>query len=101
MLIPRTQRRMHSFKPSKSDRLAIIDPNNPDNDISGGSRNVMLIFARFSRAREEILGAMRSSGRKSLLDWMLGGDYNSFLWQREHLKMIYSKTPRISPPEDV
>jgi len=92
---------MYSYKPSKSDRLAIIDPNNRDNDISGGSRNVMLIFARFSRAHEEILSAMRSSGRKSLLDWMLGGDYNSFLWQRDRLRTIYSKTSRILQPEEV
>lgn len=91
---------MYNYNPNKSDRLAIVDPNNPDNDISGGSKKVALIFARFSRAREEILSAMRSSGRKSLLDWMLGGDYNSFLWQRERLRTIYSKTLRIPLPED-
>ena len=75
--------------PSKADRLAIIDPNKADNDISGGSKNVMLIFSRFSRAREEILQAMRSSNRASLLDWMLGGNYNNFLWQRNRLRECY------------
>ena len=32
---------------------------------------------------------MGSKNRKSLLDWLLGGDYNSFLWQRRHLKELF------------
>ena len=68
-----------------------MDPNKIDNDISGGSRNVMLVFARFSRARDEILNAMKSSNRASLLDWMLGGNYNTFLWQRARLSKLYTQ----------
>ena len=73
----------------KPDRLAVLDPNRDGNDISGGSGEVEHIFARFSRAREEILIAMRSKQRKSLLDFMLGGNYNNFLWQRRHLKLLH------------
>ncbi|MCJ1398903.1 hypothetical protein MMC11_002104 [Xylographa trunciseda] len=85
------KRAWNPYKPPKPDRLAIMDPNKSDNDISGGSRNVMLIFARFSRARDEILNAMGNSNRTSLLDWMLGGNYNTFLWQRARLRKLYSQ----------
>lgn len=77
------------YHPNKADRLAIIDPNKPDNDISGGSKNVMQIFHRFARARLEILKAMKSPNRPSLLDWSLGGNYESFVWQRDHLRNLY------------
>ncbi|MCJ1386164.1 hypothetical protein MMC17_009290 [Xylographa soralifera] len=87
-------------KPLKPDRLAIMDPNQPGNDISGGSRNVMLIFARFSRARDEILNAMENTNRASLLDWMLGGNYNTFLWQRARLRKLYSHKRGNLGPED-
>ncbi len=77
------------YQPNKTDRLAIIDPNKSDNDISGGSKNVMLIFDRFARAHLEILKAMKSPNRPSLLDWSLGGNYESFTWQRDHLRRLY------------
>ena len=77
------------YHPNKADRLAIIDPNKPDNDISGGSKNVTQIFHRFARARLEILKAMKSPNRPSLLDWSLGGNYESFVWQRDHLRNLY------------
>ena len=48
-----------------------------------------LILARFSRAHEEILYALSRPNRVSALDWMLGGDYNDFLWQRQRLKNVY------------
>lgn len=66
-----------------------MDPNRPDNDISGGSRNVGLIFSRFARAHQEILEAMSDARRVCLLDWMLGGKYDSFDWQRNRLKDLY------------
>lgn len=77
------------YHANKADRLAIIDPNKPDNDISGGSKNVMQIFHRFARAHFEILKAMKSPNRPSLLDWSLGGNYESFMWQRDHLRRLY------------
>ena len=70
-------------------RLAIIDPNKQSNDISGGSKRIQLIFDKFSQAREQLLQAMRLQSRKSLLDWMLGGNYNTFHWHRERLRSLY------------
>ena len=83
-----------TYKAYKSDRLAIMDPNRPDNDISGGSRNVVLIFKRFAQAHQEILDAMSDPERISLLDWMLGGKYDSFAWQRNRLKVLYKAKRR-------
>jgi hypothetical protein len=66
-----------------------MDPNVPGNDIAGGSKHIKLIFDRFAQARKEILAAINSSQRKSLLDWMLGGNYNMFLWHRKKLRELY------------
>ena len=77
------------YQPNNADRLAIIDPNKSDNDISGGSKNVMQIFDRFAIAHLEILKAMKSPNRPSLLDWSLGGNYEAFVWQRDHLRSLY------------
>jgi non-canonical poly(A) RNA polymerase PAPD5/7 len=76
--------------------LAIVDPNNPANDISGGSSEVMRIFDRFSKAHAEILAAMKAPDRRSLLDWSLGGNYESFVRQRNHLLGLYKH--RNEPP---
>lgn len=67
-----------------------MDPNNPANDISGGSSEVMRIFDRFSKAHAEILAAMKAD-RPSLLDWSLGGNYESFVKQRNHLLGLYKE----------
>ncbi|KAL8715046.1 MAG: hypothetical protein Q9220_001003 [cf. Caloplaca sp. 1 TL-2023] len=87
--VDRSQYRNRVYQANKGDRLAIIDPNKSDNDISGGSRNVGLIFDSFSKARGEILKAMRSRQRISLLDWCLGGNYQSFSDQRQILQGLY------------
>ncbi|KAL8790769.1 MAG: hypothetical protein Q9213_000393 [Squamulea squamosa] len=71
-------------------KLAILDPNNPDNDISGGSKNVGRIFDLFSQAYDEIMKAMKSQTRISLLDWALGGNYENFTIQRERLRGLYN-----------
>ncbi|KAL8861475.1 MAG: hypothetical protein Q9178_001999 [Gyalolechia marmorata] len=80
-------------------KLAILDPNNPDNDISGGSKNVGRIFDLFSQAYDEIMKAMKSQNRMSLLDWALGGNYENFTVQRERLRGLYKL--RWGSPEPV
>ncbi|KAL9097358.1 MAG: hypothetical protein Q9163_006360, partial [Psora crenata] len=79
------------YQGNKADRIAIMDPNLPDHDISGGSRNVLAVLDRLSRAHTEILAAMKTPSRISLLDWMLGGDYENFRWQRNHLRQLYDE----------
>ena len=68
-----------------------MDPNKPDNDISGGSRHITVVFAAFSECHDEILRAMCSLGNKSLLGWMVGGNYSSILWQRQRLRRLYKQ----------
>lgn len=68
-----------------------MDPNSEFNDISGGSRLVLPIFERFSCAHKEILKAMKSPNRVSLLDWSLGGNYDSFRTQRKRLRDLYEE----------
>ena len=68
-----------------------MDPNRPTNDISGGSRNITVVFAAFSECYDEIMQAMRIPGNKSLLSWMLGGNYSTILWQRQRLRRLYKE----------
>lgn len=76
---------------SKANRLTIIDPNRPTNDISGGSNKIGLIFDRFADAHNELLTALKVQDRPSLLDWMLGGDYSSFTKQRAEILKVYER----------
>lgn len=80
------------------EKLTIRDPNNRDNDISGGSRNISLIFRLFSQAHNEIMKNIRSQDRMSLLDWMLGGNYESFVTQRQRLQELYKTKWGVSEP---
>ena len=81
------------FKTSQPDRIAIMDPNKRGNDISGGSRMVLHIFALFAKAHKQILEAMKARDRPSLLDWMLGGDYTDVMAQRTHMKALHDGSP--------
>ncbi|KAI4114368.1 MAG: hypothetical protein LQ345_004838 [Seirophora villosa] len=82
--------RREVYQGNRGSRLAILDPNNRENDISGGSKNVGLIFDLFSGAYQEILEATRSSNSPSLLDWTLGGNYRSFTVQRRRLQELFN-----------
>ncbi len=50
----------------------------------------MRIFDQFSEAHTAILTAIKESNRPSLLNWLLGGNYESFGWQRNHLLNLYN-----------
>lgn len=68
-----------------------MDPNRTDNDISGGSSKILLIFDRFSKAHAELLRAMKAANRPSILDWSLAGNYESFVRQRNRLLDLYTE----------
>ncbi|KAL8674141.1 MAG: hypothetical protein Q9168_001478 [Polycauliona sp. 1 TL-2023] len=70
-------------------KLAILDPNRPENDISGGSKNVGRIFDLFSQAYDETMEAMKTNAF-SLLGWALGGNYANFTTQRGRLRGLYN-----------
>lgn len=85
------------YKSGPQIKFSILDPNNPENDISGGSSNTETIRAFFSEAYDKLQNRMGesqySSNRKTecLLGCVLAGNYKSFKMQREHLKHIYDK----------
>ena len=71
--------------------LTIVDPNRPDNDISGGSRDILKVFKCFSGAHAAIqkrLDEIRTgkSDSESILGCIIGGCYTSFEAQRTLLR---------------
>ena len=91
---------MNNFPYRNLDRLSIIDPNNPSNDISGGSSNWPTISREFSHAfdvlrdRMDEVARMRPTERRtaSILKPVLGGNYKNFEVQREYMRQLYEKS---------
>jgi non-canonical poly(A) RNA polymerase PAPD5/7 len=88
------------YRADNQDRLSIVDPNRPDNDISGGTKKIHLIRQLFSetfdvlRARmSELHHAKRSQRREqqSILAPVYGGSYKLFDDQRERLRQLHQK----------
>ena len=85
------------------ERLTIIDPNKPDNDISGGSHKIDTVFGRFRSAYSDLQRYMAtlSSGQistASILECIIGGNYQSVEDQRNRLRQLYGKgTPSAAP----
>lgn len=88
-------------KKPQLDRLLIIDPNNYDNDISGGSSNVKDIFEAFRKAGKDMDAALDTAEEfydsgaggppLSILERVWGGNYAIFETQRAHLKAIWDR----------
>jgi len=77
----------------KRDGLSIQDPNRPDNNISGGSHRAQVAFDAFREAYNTIEDRIEASRRgqdigPSLLGCILGGNYESYTKQRNHLKSL-------------
>lgn len=79
-------------------RFTIIDPNNPANDIAGGSRNTRTISNVFSQAFATLQQRMCELQRlpmeqrsgQSILGVILAGNYSSFDDQRRYLSHLHS-----------
>ena len=87
------QNKVKTFPYKNRDRLSIIDPNNPENDISGGSSKFSSIQATFSELhailRQRVIEATQTSKQGfCILKDLLGGDYSSFRKQRAHLEKL-------------
>lgn len=85
---------MSSFTYKNRDRLSIIDPNNPANDISGGSSNTAAILGRFHDAYNVLRDRMKQVANgaedgQGILGVILQGDYSSFRLQRGYLKHVH------------
>ncbi|KAI1003057.1 hypothetical protein K3495_g5143 [Podosphaera aphanis] len=82
------------------DKFSIIDPNDPTNDIAGGSKNTVTIKYAFQDAYRDLqrrMGELQNADPKdrrsqSILSCIIGGNYRSFEVQREHLAYIYNKS---------
>ncbi|XP_044718991.1 cid1 family poly A polymerase domain-containing protein [Hirsutella rhossiliensis] len=91
-----------TFTYRNTNRLSIIDPNNPGNDIAGGSSNTEAILDRFYDAFHDLRDRMkyikRHPDRGGILDVILKGNYSSFRLQRKYLKHVHQET--IGPCSD-
>jgi non-canonical poly(A) RNA polymerase PAPD5/7 len=83
-------------------KWTIIDPNKSDNDISGGSSRAPLIAKKFSEAHNALRTRMSFLNRasnelrhgQSLLGEVFGGNYSSFVEQRNHMQTLYDQYHR-------
>lgn len=91
------------YQANKGTRLAIMDPNNPANDISGGTKEIPLILDAFADSHRKLKDKLTStatsmSTRKphSLLAPIIGAYYESYEIQREHLLRLFHNDPRFA-----
>ncbi|KAK5075470.1 hypothetical protein LTR64_001677 [Lithohypha guttulata] len=82
----------------KPDRLMIVDPNRPDNNITGGSTEVPRIFRLFSQIHDQLLSRLddfaaqdESMTNFSFLEAVIGGDFTPYYDQRKALYMVYQQ----------
>ncbi|KAF7192290.1 Poly(A) RNA polymerase cid14 [Pseudocercospora fuligena] len=89
------------------DRLTIIDPDKPENDISGGSAKIDQVLqcfrGAFSMIQHELDQLRKGSGNstRSVLGCILGGNYSSFEDLRDDLHALnqqVSRPPRSPTP---
>ena len=83
-------------------RLTIIDPNRPENDISGGSSKINDVLDVFRRAHAALQRRLHQVYEgidldESVLGCVWGGNYASFIHQREKLSMLH-RGYAVSPP---
>lgn len=77
----------------KPDGLSIQDPNRLDNNISGGSHQAQAAFNAFKDAYHTLEDRMTASSNgqnigPSILECVLGGNYETYLSQRAHMKTL-------------
>jgi non-canonical poly(A) RNA polymerase PAPD5/7 len=80
-------------RPDKRDGLSIQDPNRPENNISGGSHNVSVIFQAFAQAHDTLTDRMRATAMDkkpggSILACVLGGNYTQYIEHRRLLRSL-------------
>jgi len=74
----------------KVDGLSIQDPNNEENNISGGSHRAAYVLAQFGSAWDALdarLQTLDLSGT-SILEAILGGNYESYDLQRRTIEQL-------------
>ncbi|KJR87688.1 DNA polymerase sigma subunit [Sporothrix schenckii 1099-18] len=99
--------KVRHFVYKNPDRLSIIDPNNPENDISGGSKNTSAIMRAFSDAFDSLQKRMMDLAKlpadaragQSILSVVLEGDYSTYRAQREYLRELYTRQYNHEPSD--
>ncbi|KAM5475600.1 putative polynucleotide adenylyltransferase [Microsporum audouinii] len=90
------------YNASKGTRLSIIDPNNPDNDISGGTKEIPRIFGAFADAYQSIKDGLYAASCRSqlspssLLGSIIAGNYEVYREQRKHLRDFFLNDRRFA-----
>ncbi|KAL4900498.1 hypothetical protein BDW74DRAFT_92917 [Aspergillus multicolor] len=89
------------YKANNGSRLSIEDPNNPDNDISGGTREIALIFKSFSEAYrllKDRLVSMALSERpnESVLGTIIAANFDEYTELRWQLREVFDTDPRFA-----
>lgn len=75
----------------------IIDPNRPDNNITGGSNQVDRILDLFSRTHTILLNRLDDFDNKgpeaavSFLEELIGGNFTAYYDQRRALHAVYQE----------
>jgi len=90
------------YKQSQISRLSVIDPNDPNNDLTRGAAETTIILECFSKAYyalQERMVELHHSGldvrkNQSILGVILGGNYSSFEVPRRELQRLHSRTFR-------
>jgi hypothetical protein len=81
------------FTNEKPDRLTIIDPNRPENNVSGGTRLISDIFQTFGRAHRSLLERLEAQEMGdtggSFLRNLVGGNFEAYSEQRTQLRELY------------
>lgn len=74
-----------------------MDPNNDSNDISGGTKEIRLIFRAFSDAYRTLmqLGHIAPS-RGGILGSIIGANFEDFVEQRWQLLQVFESAPQFA-----
>lgn len=89
------------YKANNGPRLSIEDPNNPDNDISGGTREIGLVFKSFAEAfrllKDRMLSAATSGETaESILGTIIAANFDEYTELRWQLREVFETDPRFA-----
>ncbi|KAL4990475.1 hypothetical protein BDW68DRAFT_154297 [Aspergillus falconensis] len=89
------------YKANNGPRLSIEDPNNPDNDISGGTREIALIFKSFAEAfrllKDRLVSAAVSGKtNESILGTIIAANFDEYTELRWQLREVFDNDPRFA-----
>ncbi|KAL4881407.1 hypothetical protein BJY04DRAFT_207517 [Aspergillus karnatakaensis] len=89
------------YKENNKARLSIEDPNNPDNDVSGGTHQIGVVCKAFSNAFQILKARMDSAATsdkndESLLGSIIAANFDEYTEVRWQLRELYDTDPRFA-----